>query len=322
MVHYDEEVDQKRGPKNGVEYWLWNNNQFENGRNSSSVVDLLEPDMGSCSSRIHVIAPPSLHSTWQGTLLSSFMVVLFLCLALFFGRHYVKYALLWAEQQDPFVVFALFLLLFTIVSFPLMWGYILLNVACGYLYGVVGGLVIVMVAVLVGMTVSHCVMRRFLSHRMASKLALKGVFDTVLSVVGGPQTFKVIAVTRLTPIPFGLQNVIFAISPISTAQYVTASVVGLFPTQAINTYLGSTLRSMDDVLSNANTATTGYIIFAVQIVISICLMAYVVQKSREALRNFILENDSSTTWPKGSSYLNQNTMLNSCNNENTPENQV
>ena len=44
-----------------------------------------------------------------------------------------------------------------------------------------------------------------------------------------------------------------------------ATALGLLPTQVINVYLGSTLRSMQDVLTDDNTATTGYIVFSVQV---------------------------------------------------------
>lgn len=51
--------------------------------------------------------------------------------------------------------------------------------------------------------------------------------------------------------------------------YIAASATGLFPTQVINVYLGSTLRSMEDVLTDDSTASTGYLVFAVQVGYSI-----------------------------------------------------
>jgi len=44
-----------------------------------------------------------------------------------------------------------------------------------------------------------------------------------------------------------------------------ATALGLLPTQVINVYLGSTLRSMQDVLSDDKTANTGYVVFSVQV---------------------------------------------------------
>lgn len=48
-------------------------------------------------------------------------------------------------------------------------------------------------------------------------------------------------------------------------KYSAASAIGLSPTAVLNCYMGSTLRSMEDVLSDGSSATTGYIIFAIQV---------------------------------------------------------
>ena len=65
-----------------------------------------------------------------------------------------------------------------------------------------------------------------------------------------PQAFKIIILSRLTPIPFGLQNAIFAVNnTISIWRYLQATFIGLLPGQILNVYLGSTLRSMEQVMN-------------------------------------------------------------------------
>ena len=59
--------------------------------------------------------------------------------------------------------------------------------------------------------------------------------------------FQLVLLSRLTPIPFGLQNSLFAVSTMSFEKYLQATCLGLFPCQVINVYLGSTLRSMEEV---------------------------------------------------------------------------
>ena len=59
--------------------------------------------------------------------------------------------------------------------------------------------------------------------------------------------FQLVLLSRLTPIPFGLQNSLFAVSTMSFDKYLQATCLGLFPCQVINVYLGSTLRSMEEV---------------------------------------------------------------------------
>jgi len=46
-------------------------------------------------------------------------------------RDYVHAVLLWTEQEPTWVVTIIFAALFTLVSLPLAWGYIVINMAAG-----------------------------------------------------------------------------------------------------------------------------------------------------------------------------------------------
>ncbi|CAB3221529.1 unnamed protein product [Arctia plantaginis] len=82
-------------------------------------------------------------------------------------------------------------------------------------------------------------------------------------------------------------NTIALVSDISGCGYHLATMLGLLPAQVINVYLGSTLRSMHDVLHESH--VTGYIVFAFQILIGITLMVWVVQKARKELTIAIMQ---------------------------------
>lgn len=47
--------------------------------------------------------------------------------------------------------------------------------------------------------------------------------------------------------------------------YCAASTIGLLPTTVLNCYMGSTLRTMSDVLTDQSNQTTGYLILSVQV---------------------------------------------------------
>lgn len=51
----------------------------------------------------------------------------------------------------------------------------------------------------------------------------------------------------------------------SLGQYIAASALGLVPTQVINVYLGTTVRSMEEVLDDEATAVTGYAVLLAQV---------------------------------------------------------
>ena len=46
-------------------------------------------------------------------------------------------------------------MLYTLVSLPLVWGYIVVNLACGYLYGVTYGMAVTVITATVGIALAH-----------------------------------------------------------------------------------------------------------------------------------------------------------------------
>uniref|UniRef100_A0A8C0BTE2 Transmembrane protein 64 n=2 Tax=Accipitrinae TaxID=8955 RepID=A0A8C0BTE2_9AVES len=90
------------------------------------------------------------------------------------------------------------------------------------------------------------------------------------------------------------------ITDLSLPNYLMASSVGLLPTQLLNSYLGTTLRTMEDVI--AEQSVSGYFIFSLQIVISIGLMFYVVHRAQVELNAAIVacEMEMKTSFVKDS----------------------
>lgn len=60
-----------------------------------------------------------------------------------------------------------------------------------------------------------------------------------------------------------LLPVCFQITDVSLPNYLVASSVGLLPTQLLNSYLGTTLRTMEDVI--AEQSVSGYFVFTLQV---------------------------------------------------------
>lgn len=61
-------------------------------------------------------------------------------------------------------------------------------------------------------------------------------------------TMQLILLTRLTPIPYGVQNTVFSLVHMPMPYYMLATMLGCLPTQLLNTYFGTTLHSVEDVL--------------------------------------------------------------------------
>ncbi|XP_069778063.1 transmembrane protein 64 isoform X2 [Narcine bancroftii] len=217
-------------------------------------------------------------------LVCALTIICFTSLALV--RRSLKDLLLWVESLDSLVAALLFVVGFIAVSLPCSWGYIVLNVAAGYLYGFVLGLGLVVIGVLIGTFIAHLVCKRLLTAWVLAKVRVNDQLSAVVKVVEGGSGLKVVALARLTPIPFGLQNAVFSITNLSLPNYLAASSVGLLPTQLLNSYLGTTLRTMEDVIAEQN--VSGYLIFSLQICISVGLMFYVVHRAHTELDAAIL----------------------------------
>ena len=138
-------------------------------------------------------------------LLTFGVVIVILC------RHYLKDLLEWLQNLPPWAGVLLFIVMFTIVSFPMTWGYIVLNFAAGYLYGFWLGLIVVAVSAAFGISTAFVVCRRYFRDFVRSKLESDSL-KAIIRVVEGRRGFKVISLSRLTPIPFGLQNGLFSVS--------------------------------------------------------------------------------------------------------------
>ena len=141
-------------------------------------------------------------------------MVLFVVIGLIFlvwGRGHFFQLLQWLEKLPLHYSLLVFITLFTIVSFPFGFGYIVLNMMAGYLYGVLRGQLIVMLSVSVGISISFMLCRLWFKD-YARSVVTSNALQAVLKVLEGPQGFKVIFLTRFTPIPFGFQNVLFSVS--------------------------------------------------------------------------------------------------------------
>lgn len=222
----------------------------------------------------------------------SAIVMALVCTFLVLGRDYFKYVLIALEKSNLWTSLVIFSLLFAAVSFPFTWGYILLNVACGYLYGLLLGFVIVVMCALCGLTAAHLLIKRFFQDFVSDHLTNDSM-RAILRVVDSEHGFQVVVLARLTPIPFGLQNALFAMSKMSLQRYIAASITGMLPTQGLHTYFGSTLRSMEEVISTSSGSPSTYVVFGVQLLMVGVLLMFVVQKARlEFDQTLLLRADS------------------------------
>merc|ERR1712038_986481 len=216
---------------------------------------------------------------------------------MYFMRDYIHAVLLWTELQPPYAILAIFLGLYTLVSLPLVWGYIVVNLACGYLYGLVYGMTVTVLTATVGIALAHVLCKYVLARHIQSCLTNTEFIRSLHTVISGPQAFKIVVLARLTPVPFGLQNAVFSVSSLAMPRYIVASVIGLIPTQTLNVYIGSTLRSMEEVLTSSENMLAGWLILLVQLVITLLVGVFIVRSARQELDKTIQLQSCEQTLP-------------------------
>ncbi len=85
-------------------------------------------------------------------------------------------------------------------------GYILLNIACGFLYGLVYGVMFIIIYAGIGLSISFYLCRFILTHNYCVIKNLKITFEnseiiqTLIKVLNCADGYKIIFLSRLTPV--------------------------------------------------------------------------------------------------------------------------
>ncbi|CAF2257842.1 unnamed protein product [Rotaria magnacalcarata] len=230
-----------------------------------------------------------------------FLLVIVTSLCSYLYKDSLVNILLILETLPWWWTFIFFCVLFTLVSLPFAWGYILLNIACGFLYGLLYGMIFIILYVSVGLSLSFFICNYILTHNFRIIKNLKTTFEnseviqTLIKVLNSVDGYKIIFLSRLTPIPLGLQNGFYSISNVPFRIYLFWSLCGLIPTQLIYCFLGSRLHSMTDlILIDKRTKTVGIVVGLCECVMTLVLTYYVFHTAKKVLNKLLLETSTSS----------------------------
>ena len=134
------------------------------------------------------------------------------------------------------VVFAFLLTLFVnALGFPPA---IIFSTANTLIFGIFWGIVISVVAETVGVTISFLLLRFFFRDQ-AEKIISKSKFLSKIDNYSGKKGFIVMLIARMVPyLPSALLNAVGALSALSLRDYFIASLIGKFPSTAIEAIIG------------------------------------------------------------------------------------
>lgn len=157
-----------------------------------------------------------------------------------------------------------------------------LNLGAGYIYGPVPGALITSAGTSVGSLLSFLSLRYIFMDYMKALTSRYSNYRKLVRVIESKQGFKLMMMSRLTPLPIGVQNAIYASTKVSSLQFFQTTTLGLMPTQFINSYMGSTLRDLEAVLKGDTSATPmGPYMVYVQLAFFVLVTLYIQRRMRE-----------------------------------------
>ena len=241
----------------------------------------------------------------------------------FLFKDYLINLLMYLETKSNTNIFEFHLilfLLFVFVSLPVLWGYIICVFTCSYVYAFYTGFLLVFVYSSMGMTISFFICRYMFydyANTTVQRFAYLKAFCAVIQ--NQDKGYKIVFLSRLMPLPFGLVNALFAVADINYFKYILASVVGLIPGNLILCYIGSTLKSMSDVLVNQKTAKTATFVFVVQIIIAFGVMYYILNAAKLEMHLHLNKDNNSdkTTSDLASMKIENVNLLNQSEQQET-----
>ena len=145
-------------------------------------------------------------------LVVTFVGIFSVFVLIFFRAHFFE-LLEWLKGAQLWQTLVVFVALFILFSLPFTFGLFILNIAAGYLYGFWWGQLIVSVSATIGFSVAFPLCRLCMKDWIDRNLVQTSeVAKALVRVVEGKKGFKVMILARFTPIPYGFQNGVLAVS--------------------------------------------------------------------------------------------------------------
>jgi protein maelstrom len=226
------------------------------------------------------------------------------------------------ESDNQFMVNFIIFLLFIACSLPILWGYSLCILIISYLHDFIYGFILTILFSSIGMSISF-LMCRYLFYNFNctnryknSRINNNIYFNVFVNCIEGGNGYKIILLSRIIPLPFGLANLMYSMTKINFINYIISSILGLIPTQLLTCYIGSTLKSISDIISysKSKNAMNAYYIFGIQLIISFVLMYYLVKMAKfefDKRLNNTINNENNQSSSQQQILLNSTIVINS-----------
>ncbi len=218
------------------------------------------------------------------------------------AKDWLGTVLRWAQElkEDHLLLGAAAVGVFYVVSCVLMLPGSVLTLGAGFLFGVVGGTILVSIASTLGacaaFLIGRFVARGWVERRVAGNRKFQAVDEAV-----GREGFKIVLLVRLSPLfPFNLQNYGFGLTGVRFWKYALASWIGMLPGTVMYVYFGAGLGSLAKAAAGEVQQTAAQrIAFWVGLVVAITVALFVARIARNALKKAVAESEAAPALEEG-----------------------
>jgi len=177
------------------------------------------------------------------------------------------------------VVFALSIFVLQIFCLPLSP----FGIMAGLFFGVRNGFLAVQLGTFLGAAVNFLVSRYFLRERISRWLAGHEKFQLIDEAIGR-EGWKIVALLRFCPIPFGLANYSYGLTAVRYVPYLLASFFAIMAPNFFFVWFGATSQDALAVLTGQARVTSGQTAFTViGLVAFFAVLTYVGRLARTAV---------------------------------------
>jgi uncharacterized membrane protein YdjX (TVP38/TMEM64 family) len=158
------------------------------------------------------------------------------------------------------------------------------GIMAGLFFGVANGFAAVEIGTSIGAAVNFLISRHVLRERVSRWLATHEKFRLIDNAIG-KEGWKIIALLRFCPVPFGLANYSYGLTAVGFLPYLLATIFAILPANFFFVWFGATSHDLAlAVLTGNAKATPNQAVFTViGLVACFVALSYVAKVARKAI---------------------------------------
>jgi uncharacterized membrane protein YdjX (TVP38/TMEM64 family) len=157
-----------------------------------------------------------------------------------------------------------------------------LGLAFGLFFGFVQGWLGLMLGCAIGGSINFLISRHLARKAVTRWLGSNEKFRLIDSAIAR-EGWKIIALLRFVPVPFGLANYCYGLTPVRFWPYLAATCVAIIPPNSLFVWLGTTLSGLSSLKEKRPHHPLEYVLLGVGVLAAIIALRYVAKVAKAAV---------------------------------------